>query len=147
MAGWLVNNKFGGMLKESVVALFVCRDCGNARNLSVRMAVSVPSKHEAGMLKSVCHWEIYVRHQYLPPITVTARPKTWIVFARSNTGIVGSNVTGGMALCVYSVFVLSCVCKQRPYEGLIHRPRSTTDRVKGQETEKRPRFNKRDVEL
>jgi hypothetical protein len=34
-----------------------------------------------------------------------------VAFARSNTGIVGSNPTQGMDIyvCVYSVFVLSCV--------------------------------------
>jgi hypothetical protein len=29
------------------------------------------------------------------------------IFGRSNTGIVGSNPTQGMDICVYSVFVLS----------------------------------------
>jgi hypothetical protein len=40
------------------------------------------------------------------PITVAALSKTWTVFARSNTGIVGSNPTRGVDICVYSVFVL-----------------------------------------
>jgi hypothetical protein len=40
------------------------------------------------------------------PITVVARSKAWNVFARSNTGIVGSNPTKGMDVCVYFVFVL-----------------------------------------
>jgi formate hydrogenlyase subunit 3/multisubunit Na+/H+ antiporter MnhD subunit len=31
------------------------------------------------------------------------------VFDRSNTGVVGSNPTRGMDVCVYSVFVLACV--------------------------------------
>jgi hypothetical protein len=31
------------------------------------------------------------------------------IFARLNTGIVGSNPARGMDVCVYSVFVLSCV--------------------------------------
>jgi hypothetical protein len=45
------------------------------------------------------------------PITVTARSKAWTVFARSKAGVVGSNPTQGMdvCVCVYSVFVLSCV--------------------------------------
>jgi hypothetical protein len=44
------------------------------------------------------------------PITVAARSKAWTIFARSNTGIVGSNPTQGMDVClVYSVFMLSCV--------------------------------------
>jgi hypothetical protein len=40
------------------------------------------------------------------PITVAARSKAWAVFARSNTGIVGSNPTQGMDVCVR----LFCVC-------------------------------------
>jgi hypothetical protein len=39
------------------------------------------------------------------PITVAARSKTWTVFARSNAGIVGSNPTQDMNVCVYSMFV------------------------------------------
>jgi hypothetical protein len=40
------------------------------------------------------------------PITVTARSKAWMVFARSNTGIVGPNPTQGIDVCVR----LFCVC-------------------------------------
>jgi hypothetical protein len=45
------------------------------------------------------------------PITVAARSMAWTVFACSEAGIVGSNPTQGMDVCVrvYSVFVLSCV--------------------------------------
>jgi hypothetical protein len=44
------------------------------------------------------------------PITVAAPSRAWNVFARSNTGMVGSNPIQGMdVVCVYSVFVLSCV--------------------------------------
>jgi hypothetical protein len=46
------------------------------------------------------------------PITVAALSKAWTVFARSNAGIVGSNPTRGMdvCVCVYSVFcVVLCV--------------------------------------
>jgi hypothetical protein len=44
-------------------------------------------------------------------ITVATWCKAWTVFARSNAGIVGSNPTQGMdvCVCVYSAFVLSCV--------------------------------------
>jgi hypothetical protein len=41
--------------------------------------------------------------------TVSARSEAWTVFAPSNTGIVGSNPTPGIDVCVYSVFVLFCV--------------------------------------
>jgi hypothetical protein len=39
------------------------------------------------------------------------RSKAWTVFARSNSGIAGSNPTQGMdvCMCVYFVFMLSCV--------------------------------------
>jgi hypothetical protein len=40
---------------------------------------------------------------------LAARCKAWNVFARSNTGIVGSNPARGMDVCFHSVFVLSCV--------------------------------------
>jgi hypothetical protein len=40
------------------------------------------------------------------PITEVTRSKAWTVFARSNTGIVGSNPTRGMDVCVR----LFCVC-------------------------------------
>jgi hypothetical protein len=34
-------------------------------------------------------------------ITVATQSKPWNVFARSNTGIVGSNPTQGMYICVW----------------------------------------------
>jgi hypothetical protein len=42
---------------------------------------------------------------------VVARSKAFTVFVRSNAGIVGSNPTQGMdvCMCFNSVFVLSCV--------------------------------------
>jgi hypothetical protein len=46
------------------------------------------------------------------PVTVAARSKVWTIFARSEAGIVGSNLTQGMdvwCVYVYSVFVLSCI--------------------------------------
>jgi hypothetical protein len=45
----------------------------------------------------------------LRPVTVAERSKSCTVFARSETGIVGSNPTQGMGVwCVY-VFIL-CLC-------------------------------------
>jgi hypothetical protein len=48
-------------------------------------------------LQTIVHWQ---------PITVAARSKAGNVFARSNTGIVGSNPTQGMDVCLR----LFCVC-------------------------------------
>jgi hypothetical protein len=48
---------------------------------------------------------------FAQPITVATQSKAWTVFARSNTGDVGSNPIQGMGVCVcaYFVLVLSCV--------------------------------------
>jgi hypothetical protein len=45
-------------------------------------------------------------HAECQPTTVTARSQAWTVFARSNTGIMGSNPTQGMDVCLR----LFCVC-------------------------------------
>jgi hypothetical protein len=65
-----------------------------------------------------------------PTIAVAARSKAWTVFSRSNAGIVGSNSTRGMDVCVR----LLCVCVvsyvgSGPFDGLIPRPRGPTDCV------------------
>jgi hypothetical protein len=52
--------------------------------------------------KCIC----YFKANRKVPITVTARSKVRKVFARSNTGIVSSNPTQRMDVCIYSVFVL-----------------------------------------
>jgi hypothetical protein len=57
---------------------------------------------------------IYVYMIYLP-ITVVARSKAWTVLARLNTGIVGSNPTRGMDVCVR----LFCVCVLLCIRGLL----------------------------
>jgi hypothetical protein len=45
-------------------------------------------------------------YSWLKSITLATRSKAWTVFALSNTGIVGSNPTQGMDVCVR----LFCVC-------------------------------------
>jgi hypothetical protein len=44
------------------------------------------------------------------PTTVAAQSKEWTVFARSNTGIVGSNPTWGMDVCVRLFYVCVVLC-------------------------------------
>jgi hypothetical protein len=46
------------------------------------------------------------------PITVTARPKAWTVFERSNTGIVGSKPVWKMDVCVRLLCVCAVLCVQ-----------------------------------
>jgi hypothetical protein len=86
-------------------------------------------------------------HCEVTPITVAARSKAWTVFARSNTGIVGSNPTRGMDVCVrlFCVCVVLCVgsglvkgCS--PVQGVL----PTVYRIK--ELKKRPRSNKSTAE-
>jgi hypothetical protein len=48
-------------------------------------------------------------------------------FARSNTGIVGSNPTHGMDVCLRLFCVCVVLCRHRSCVGLIPRPRCPTD--------------------
>jgi hypothetical protein len=45
------------------------------------------------------------------PITVVALSKAWTIFPRSNTGIVGSNPTQGMDVCVFFLCLCCSVCR------------------------------------
>jgi hypothetical protein len=81
------------------------------------------------------------------PITVAARSKSWIVFACSNAGIVGSNPTQGMDVCVrlFCVCVVLCVGSGlatgwSPVQGVL----PTVYRIK--KWKKRRRSNKMIVE-
>jgi hypothetical protein len=80
------------------------------------------------------------------PITVAARSKAWFVFARLNSGIVDSNSTRGMdvCVCVYSVFMLSCVAALRRADP----PSKESYRLckNGYETEKEVMAQQRTVE-
>jgi hypothetical protein len=71
------------------------------------------------------------------PVTVTARSKAWTVFVHLNTGIVCSNPTKGMDV-LYAFILCLCwpLCRYRPCNGLITRPRSRTDCIKRSRKEK-----------
>jgi hypothetical protein len=66
------------------------------------------------------------------PITVAARSKFRTVFACSDTGVVSSNPTRGMDICVHSVFVFSVAALR----GAVPHLRSPTDCVRDEATEK-----------
>jgi hypothetical protein len=83
-----------------------------AVHASDHVATVIGSYSGTIILKSRLLWNYQYRttigmtHVHTMPITVAARSKTWTVFPRSNTGIVGSNPTRGMNNCVR----LFCVC-------------------------------------
>jgi hypothetical protein len=60
----------------------------------------------------------------ITPIRVAARSKAGTVFTRPNTGVVGSNLTRGMDVCVHLFCLCCCVCRYGPCDGLIPRPRT-----------------------
>jgi hypothetical protein len=81
---------------------------------------------------------------FASPITVAAWSQTWTVFARSNAGIVGSNPTQGMDVCVrlFCVCVVPCVGSGlatgwSPVQEIL----PTVHTIK--KVKKRPRFNRR----
>jgi hypothetical protein len=77
-----------------------------------------------------------------PPITAAARSKARTVFSRPNTGVMDSNPTRGMDVCV----CFFCVCIVLSVDdGLIPRPTSPTDCECGQETEKAAKTKQRAV--
>jgi hypothetical protein len=73
---------------------------------------------------------------------MAARSKAWAVFALSNTGIVGSNLTWVMDVCVR----LFCV-QAETLRRADPRPRNPTYCIKDRETEKVVKVRKRAVEV
>jgi hypothetical protein len=81
-------------------------------------------------------------------ITVAAQSKAWTVFARSNTGIMGSNPTWGMDVCVRLFCLCAVLCAGSaivmgwsPVQGVL----PTVE--KDQETEKAAKAQERAIEL
>jgi hypothetical protein len=54
-------------------------------------------------------------------ITAAAQPTARNDFARTNTGILGSNPTRGMNICVFYVCVV--LCKSQPRDRADHPPK------------------------
>jgi hypothetical protein len=80
-------------------ARFNCYD-GFSMMLKIRL-ISWTHEHS-----TECVWRVglcslyYVRVKASWPIRVALRSKSWTVFVLSNTGIMGSNLTWGMDICV-----------------------------------------------
>jgi hypothetical protein len=67
---------------------------------------------------------------HLSSSTVTARSKAWIVFAHWNSGIVGSKPAWVYGCLSAFILCLCCpVCRRRPCDGLIPRPRNPAEYV------------------
>jgi hypothetical protein len=71
--------------------------------------------NEVTSLRNELSYRDMLNNFIMMPITAAARSKASTVFTRSNAGIVGSNPTQGMNICVCvdSVYVLSCVAALR----------------------------------
>jgi hypothetical protein len=68
---------------------------------------------------STLFWNYVIIHRCEANLSVAARSEVWTVFASSNTGIVGSNHTQGMDVCMRLFCVSFVLCRQRPCDGLI----------------------------
>jgi hypothetical protein len=79
---------------------------GNSRG-STSFNLGRRTMEKTGSTITSHEYTLAVGYQY--PIMVAARSKAWTVFARSEAGIVGSNPTQGMDVCVRLYRVLSCV--------------------------------------
>jgi hypothetical protein len=78
------------------------------------------------------------RFMYLSPIRVSARSKAWSVFPRSKTGLVGSNPTRGMDVCLRLFCVCVVLCAGSGLAtGLIPHTRSPTNSLRNWSETKR----------
>jgi hypothetical protein len=85
---------------------------------------------------------IIVSYVPVKPITVAERSKAWTVFARSNAGIVGSNLTEGKDVCVRLFCVGGVLCVGSGLAtgwSLVQGVLPTVSRIK--KLKKRPRSN------
>jgi hypothetical protein len=60
----------------------------------------------------------------MKPIAAAAQSNAWTGFTLSNTGVLGSNSTQGVNVCLGSFCVCVLLCKYWPWAGLINRPRN-----------------------
>jgi hypothetical protein len=93
--------------------------------------------------RSALQYEIQFTDTAVELISMAARSKAWTVFARSNAGIVGSNPTLGVDVCMrlFCVYVILCVGSGlvtgwSPVQGVV----PTVYRIK--KLKRRSRFNK-----
>jgi hypothetical protein len=88
---------------------FLLRNCGSYSQTTPTAALN-EKRFKPGQIIYGTHIFIYGICDHMP-ITVATRSKTRTVFARSNTGVVCSNPTRGMDVCVrlFPVYVVLCI--------------------------------------
>jgi hypothetical protein len=87
----------------SLTCLMHCR----SKSSNIICAVSFTQYR---LLQNSISWVFYLYAEALP-ITVTAQSRAWTLFARSNAGIVGSNPTQGMDVCLRFFCVCVVLCE------------------------------------
>jgi hypothetical protein len=126
-----------GQLSYSLIFYSLCRSCliSFYRNLKGVGGEAPP----LGLLYLLLRtWKVVPRKRWVHPYywnaicgaytSYTAAPsKEWNVFALSNPGNVGSNPAQDMDVCALILCLCCSVCRQRPCDGLIPRPRSPTN--------------------
>jgi hypothetical protein len=84
----------------------------NTRELLFAFTMPTAVMIQTSVVRSIFDSMLLVNtYEHTSPITVAARSKTWTVFARSNTGVMDSNPTKGMDVCVrlFCAYVVLCV--------------------------------------
>jgi hypothetical protein len=67
-------------------------------------------EYDGGIFACLCACSFNILQIFTLPITVAPRSKAWTVFTRSNAGIVGSNPTQDVVVCVRLFFVCVLLC-------------------------------------
>jgi hypothetical protein len=89
--------------------------CGQNMSFNLHERINCVMIRAINMLRFIkdCIVYIYISNSRLMPITMAARSKAWTAFARWNTGIVGSDLTRGMDVCVRLFCLCVAVCVGR----------------------------------
>jgi hypothetical protein len=111
---WLLQNILGFALfqisrinRDFSNIFFLYRTISNSR----KMLPHCTLKTDRYQLSSLIQWSLYRSEFRKEPITVAARSKTWTVLACSNAGIVCSNPTRGMDVCVRLLYMFYVVLR------------------------------------
>jgi hypothetical protein len=111
------------VLIRGIILAFGCGNWGEPHKATLRtfgapaetetkdISNTIQKRYRLNQIVGLHDGELRKTTWILEPITVAARCEVWTVFARSDTGIVGSNHTRGVDVCVF-IMCLSCsVCR------------------------------------